>query len=52
MAKVSSSGLGITTLPNRHPRDRWRRRRALREAWPRVDWLLGSVRGRGQVVSP
>lgn len=43
--------LGITPLPNRHLRDRWRRRRASRGAWPRVDWLLGSARGRGRVVS-
>lgn len=44
--------LGITPLANRHPRDRWRRRRESHGAWPHSDWLLGSARGRGRVVSP
>lgn len=43
--------LGFTPLLNRHPRDRWRRRRESRGAWPRVDWFIGSAKGRGWVVS-
>lgn len=51
-AQVFPAHLQITPRPNRHPRDRWRRRRASHGAWPRVDWLLGSARGRDRVVSP
>lgn len=51
-AQVFPAHLQITPHPNRHPRDRWRRRRASHGAWPRVDWLLGSARGRDRVVSP
>lgn len=51
-AQVSPLAAESHPHPNRHPRDRWRNRRASHGAWPRVDWLFGSERGRGRVVSP
>lgn len=44
-ARVFPAHPQITPHPNRHPRDRWRRRRASHGAWPRVDWLLGARGG-------